>query len=291
MNWWSIIVNPKFVIGIGSQRAGSTLLHRILSECTPIFMHPVKELHYYDTLFDVRNLNLLRSFSKNELNNFKGDPNNLSKLEECYLRTNRILSKQDLAHIDYINLYRPCIMGNEYLGEITPEYMILPEEGIAKMREDVGEDAKIILIARNPIKRFISSVKLLKVYDDNDYNVENFENDILKVVTTMPNWMEQQRELNDYEVALERYKKYFNHVFFFCYDDFIENPEKLRSQLEIFLNMPIDPVVYEKILGKRVNSLKETGEISSNIIDILEKKFKNELDFLNNYFGSGVCKL
>lgn len=38
-------MNNKFVIGIGSQRAGSTLLHKILDECTNIFIHPVKELH------------------------------------------------------------------------------------------------------------------------------------------------------------------------------------------------------------------------------------------------------
>ncbi len=56
--------SQKFVIGIGSQRAGTTLLHTILSECTPVFMHPLKELHYFDTLFDTRDIQLLRGVSR-----------------------------------------------------------------------------------------------------------------------------------------------------------------------------------------------------------------------------------
>ena len=56
----------NFVIGIGSQRAGSTLLHKILDSCTDIFMHPIKELHYYDTLFDVRKDEFLKKFISNE---------------------------------------------------------------------------------------------------------------------------------------------------------------------------------------------------------------------------------
>ena len=58
----------KFVIGIGSQRAGSTLLYTILEQCTPIYMNPVKELHYFDTLFGVRHPNVLQKFSTNQLN-------------------------------------------------------------------------------------------------------------------------------------------------------------------------------------------------------------------------------
>ena len=40
----------RYVIGIGSQRAGSTLLHRVLAACTPVWMHPMKELHYFDVV-------------------------------------------------------------------------------------------------------------------------------------------------------------------------------------------------------------------------------------------------
>ena len=44
----------RFVLGIGSQRAGSTLLHHCLDVASDVFMHPLKELHYFDTLHGVR---------------------------------------------------------------------------------------------------------------------------------------------------------------------------------------------------------------------------------------------
>ena len=118
-----------YIIGIGSQRAGSTLLYRILNDCSSIFMHPVKELHYYDTFFNVRHENYLKDFSENQLKNLKGTKPK-SKRDQCLIRTNEILYKTPISEVNYQDLYRPCIMDNEYLCEITPEYMILPNDGI-----------------------------------------------------------------------------------------------------------------------------------------------------------------
>ena len=84
----------RFVIGIGSQRAGSTLLHRILEQCTDIFMHPVKELHYYDTLFEVRGARALRVFSKRQLDRewarlvSEDTHAYIDEKYRCYLNTN-----------------------------------------------------------------------------------------------------------------------------------------------------------------------------------------------------------
>lgn len=280
----------KFIIGIGSQRAGSTLLHRILSECTPIFMHPLKELHYYDTLFNVRNRNVLKSHTANQLKNFNKDPEKLGKRDQCFLRANRMLHDREVESIDYIDLYRPCVMGHEYLGEITPEYMILPEEGTARLREDVGGDAKIILLARNPVQRFISSVKLLKIHHRSDYDMQQFAKDIREVFETMPTWIEQQYELNDYETALERYRRYFDDVLFLCYDQFIDDPGALRLELEEFLGMPVNKEKFEKIVGKRVNALAETGNVPEDIVKMLGEKYKENLHFLRKRFGNESCK-
>ena len=74
----------KFVIGIGSQRAGSTLLYTILEQCTPIYMHPVKELHYFDTLFNVRNPSVLHKFSVHQL----------------HRDIDKIVKSKDLAFVD-----------------------------------------------------------------------------------------------------------------------------------------------------------------------------------------------
>lgn len=275
----------QFVIGIGSQRAGSTLLSRILEECTTIFTHPVKELHYYDTLFNVRHEDVLKEFSKRQLDRLESEnfqPKN--KREECLLRANRMLSTRKVNNIDYIDLFRPCIMDNEYLCEITPEYMILPEEGVKKMAEDIGKDAKIILLARNPVDRFISAVKLLKNYGNMNYDAKNFEADLVEVMETMPSWMQQQRQLNDYETALTKYQKYFDNVILLPYQKLFKDPDWTIKRLNDFLELEIDGEKYRGMITKRVNSIASTGEVSQELKDRLAKMYHLEADFLKKYF-------
>lgn len=275
-------MKPKFVIGIGSQRAGSTLLHKILQECTEIFMHPVKELHYYDTLFNVRDASVLNKFSARQVENII-ENENFTKRQICNLRTNKILATTSIEKINYIDLYRPCILGKKYLGEITPEYMILPEEGIQKMRDDLGENTKIILIARDPVERFISSFKLLKLYENREYDMKNFQKDLEETMISMPSWIKQQNELNDYETALNKYKKYFKNVLFMRYEQIITDKDTFYKELKMFLDIEINKKKFDKILASKVNAIGETGNISDNIKEQLKVKYKNELDFLKNY--------
>jgi len=280
---------PKFIIGIGSQRAGSTLLHKILDECTEVFMHPIKELHYYDTLFNVRNESVLKKFSQiqvdREINRLveENDHKYIDKRYKCYLRANHLLANQDVNKIDYLDLYRPCVIDNEILGEITPEYMILPEEGIKAMRDTLGEDTKIILIARNPVDRFISAFKLLKMYLNDNYAIKNFEEDLHTTMQSMPSWVEQQDALNDYETAFSKYKKYFKDVLFIQYEQITTDKETFYHELQQFLNIQIDQDKFNSILDKKVNSIGETGSISEKTRQDLSDRYQSSTDFLNNF--------
>jgi len=278
----------NYIVGVGSQRAGSTLLYRILDECSSVFMHPVKELHYYDTLFNVRDEKVLKIFSKRQLDNFTGDISN-SKKDHCFFRTNNILYKNSVANISYHDLYRPCIMGNEYLCEITPEYMILPIEGIAKMYEDLGPDTKIILIARNPVQRFISAVKLLKLYGGKPFNMAFFEEELLRVLDEMPHWVNVQDSLNDYEACLNKYNKYFSKVLFLSYDQIVNSVEETHEALEAFLDVSVDKGRYNELLNNKVNSLAKTGIISEKTQSILRKRYQRETQYLAECFGVGAC--
>jgi len=260
----------KFVIGIGSQRAGSTLLSRILEECTPIFTHPVKELHYYDTLYGVRNENVLKDFSEDALTALETigfEPE--TKREECLLRTTQLLATKPVGDIEYIDLFRPCIMNTEYLCEITPEYMILPEEGVKKMAEDTGSDAKIILMIRKPVDRFISSVKLLKSYGTNEYDPESFEADLIATLETMPNWIEQQLELSDYKRSIDLYKKHFDQVLVLQYEKLLSEPMSIKQDLESFLGLHIDDEKYLEVTAQKVNNLGATAKLSDKTMERL----------------------
>lgn len=287
---------PKFVIGIGSQRAGSTLLHRILDECTDIFMHPVKELHFFDTLYEVRHQNILTKFSKRQIERELGrlidakNFNYIDKKYKCYLRANQLLAQNTIENISYLDLFRPCILGNKFLGEITPEYMILPEQGIQKLASTVGHDAKIILIARNPVQRFISAFKLLKAYNNQKVPSDEFDSQLRDILVNSLKWVEQQDQLNDYQTALKNYEKHFSNVLFLSYDNIVGAVDKTHKQLENFLSQPVDKVKYTKMLDHKINAIGETGSVSEATIDILTAKYQSQIEFLNSYFGIGNCK-
>ena len=268
---------PKFVIGIGSQRAGSTLLHRILDECTDIFMHPVKELHYFDTLYNVRHQDVLTKYSKAQLDreferliSSKEHGYISNKKYKCFLRTNKLLHENKVEDIDYKDLFRPCLMGNKMIGEITPEYMILPEEGINRMAEIVGNDAAIILITRDPVERFISAFKLLKVYGKENVDMSNFSEEILSVFDELPTWVEQQRLLSNYEAAYDNYSSVFDNVTTISYNDLVNNASSVCSKLESALDTKVNRDRYISMLGRKVNQIGETGKLSEAALSKLK---------------------
>ncbi len=276
----------KFIIGIGSQRAGSTLLHRIISDCTQVFTHPIKELHYYDTLFNVRKDEFLKKFVMNELKglimNMVAEKEDyvVNKLMKCHLRSATLLATRNVKDIEYTDLYRPFLMGQKYLGEVTPEYMILPDDGVKKMSEDLGRDTKIILISRDPVERFLSSFKLLKMYGGKKYDIKDFSDDIRWTLENMPTWIQQQDELNDYETSLSRYRKYFDNVLFISFERMIAEPDGLYPLLSDFLEMDIDKERFTACFGQKVNQIGESGGVEPDLYEALTERFASSTKFL-----------
>lgn len=280
----------KFVIGIGSQRAGSTLLHKILDEATDVFMHPVKELHYYDTLYDVRSPDVLVDYSRRQLDReldrlvSSKAFGYIDKKYRSFIRANKILANTPVSQVSYLDLYRPCVNDYNYLGEITPEYMVLPEEGVAHLARDVGSDAKIILISRDPVERFISAFKLLKNYSNPEYDSENFSHDLDEVLKSMPKWVEQQEQLNDYEAAVNKYSKYFDSILFLSFEKMVSDSDLLSCQLEDFLGLDVDKTKVSDILSNKVNAIGNTGDVSTEIISELSARFLTNNEYLSAVF-------
>ncbi len=283
----------KFIIGIGSQRAGSTLLHRILDECTDIFMHPVKELHYYDTLFKVRSQAGLTKFSHRQLNKEINRLLLATKFDyiddkyRCFLRTTRLLSETSINQIEYTNLFDPWLRKHVRVGEVTPEYMILPPQGIQKMAADIGTDAKIILVARDPVARFVASVKLLKAYNGVNVSAKQFEAELLKVVHGRATFMKRQDDFNDYEASLENYKKVFPNVLVLEHSWMFRNIERTSQILKEFLSIPIDTAAWKNIANSKVNSLGKTGNISEDTQKLLSDRWKRESEFVQTLANDG----
>lgn len=275
------MAEKQFVIGIGSQRAGSTLLYKALDECTDVYMNPVKELHYFDTLHRVRNEKVLRDFSRRqidrEIDRIVSSKNLgfVNKRYKNYLHANRLLENLKFNDFRYLDLFRPCVMDNAMLGEVTPEYMILPEEGVMHLRDTVGEDAKIVLLTRNPVDRFVSSFKLLNNYRGGSVN--DVSREIVEVLDAMPMWTEQQKSLSQYRVAYELYKKYFNTVIVRDYLDFVKEDGSGIHQILTDLDLPYDSEKIDGLVKSRVNSLGEPFVISEHASSIIENYFGDEV--------------
>ncbi len=257
-------------------------------------MNPVKELHYFDTLYKIRTEKTLKNFSRRQLEHEINRIVRASKFDfidkryKNLLRTSLLLSTQPVEQLNYLDLFRPCVADNQILGEITPEYMILPKEGIIKMRETIGDHAKIILLARNPVKRFISAFKLL-MSGLPAADMDKFEENILSMLESNGEWLKVQDALNDYQQALKNYQEVFDHVLLLSYDDLFGDAEKTANALADFLGIAVDLPKYQQVIATKVNALEDTKALTDETVSLLTTRYASHQAYLDKIFGAGVC--
>jgi hypothetical protein len=280
----------RFIIGIGSQRAASTLLHTLLSDSSDAFMHPVKELHYFDTLFGVRPQEALTEFSTRQLMRevdhivAASDLGFIGRRYKCMLRTNRILATQAIEKVDYLDLYRPFLRDREVLGEVTPEYMLLDGPQVARMREVVGENATIILMCRNPVQRVLSAAKLFNVYNNLKMDSSQMTAWLVKMIEQSSAWMQAQDSYNDYERAIEIFSSAFPNFLALSYDALIQNPMQAATSLSRVTGLQINAEVFRQGVEKRVNALQSEEVGDPEIVSFLEKRYARTFEFLQAKF-------
>lgn len=282
----------RFVIGIGSQRAGSTLFHHLLEESTNIFMHPVKELHYFDTLYGFRAKEGLKDYSLRQMARevekivTAKDLSFLhAKRYKCYLRANKTLGMLPIEKISYLDLFRPCLMNNKLLGEVTPEYMLLDDAAITKMKQVIGEDAAIILICRNPVKRLLSAVKLMNSYNNLRLNNETAGIWIERMIADNNSWMLAQDKYNDYQSAIERYSRHFPHFIAISYDQMVTEPTQTAEKLANALNIQVNTEAFKLAAEKVINNLGSDFSVSENVVEKIAARYQGSQQFLENFFG------
>jgi hypothetical protein len=281
----------RFVIGIGSQRAGSTLLHRLLEASTPVFMHPLKELHYFDTLHGVRSASALADFCQRqlvrEIDRIVGatDFGFVDNTFRCYLRTCRTLAFGDIANVDYLDLFRPFLRTRALLGEITPEYMLLDEPAIVAMKRVVGEDAGIVLVCRDPVDRLLSAVKLMNAYNNlgmDDASARVWLDDMLGGDST---WIAAQDGYNDYAAAIGRYARHFPHFIAVPYERMIARPEAVAREIRERLDIPLDVAAFAAGTARVSNDLGVGFELGQTLQARVADRYRTQRAFLQEYFG------
>lgn len=287
-------MEKPFILGIGSQRAGSTFITRLLNQHPKIAIHPIKELHYFDTVAGIRNESVLKEFSQNQV---KREINRLCSAKETefitpmwqwYLKSNYQLSTTAIADLNYFDLFS-SFSGLEqvkFIGESTPEYMLLNEAQIKSIKNIVG-NAHVIIMCRNPVKRITSSFRLLLEYGRKkvSHTQKEFDSLFLDLIKKNDIWVKQQILYNDYVRAISNYQKSFDRVLFLSYDDVVEEPDKILNSLTKFINLDFNSDKMTSLFKKKINSLSVEYSPGDEVKEKLEQILKKQNDDVAKIFN------
>jgi len=267
---------PSFLC-IGAQKAATSWLWVMLRQHPDIWMPPIKELHFFDHLYVPENrawthYHIKKSVSDTLKWHFNQDTSNLQHIK--YL--------VDIALVDPFTeqwykycFNRPAAQG-KILGDITPEYSTLPEEGIEHVKKLLGENLRIIYIIRNPVERALSQLKM-------NISRRGMESESAQV------WMEAAKEpaisqRGDYETYVGRWEKYFPeaNILYLPYKMVNDSPihflEKVQSFIGTAQKHSFDDV-------KKVIHKTKKVEVPSVVIDYLSSMLEPQCVFLKKHFG------
>lgn len=151
------------IFGIGAQKAGTTWLYEYFKRHPDVYVSPIKEIHFFDSVYrkdffgyiDYEKLNSLRQFI-NKVNHdslFHNDKlkERLSALSDWVLIHN--------SQNKYENFFKQRLSGEKYSCDITPSYSMLNFLGFKAIKNTANE-VKIIFIISNPVDCFWSALKM-----------------------------------------------------------------------------------------------------------------------------------
>ncbi|MDD5271539.1 MAG: sulfotransferase [Methylovulum sp.] len=169
----------RYIIGIGAQKSGTSWLADYLSEHPEVFMSPIKELHFFDSLYKP---NLCPGFDKKRINSLMTIAHSLREADIAketarFRKFNKIYERVRIR--DDIRLYREYFArqaGDESVFcEISPSYALINRQGFKAMKS-LADDVRLIYLLRNPIDRFWSEVRMWAKNHPDTNVIDKFEN-------------------------------------------------------------------------------------------------------------------
>jgi hypothetical protein len=267
---------PQFLC-IGAQKAGTTWLHKCLSLHPEIWLHPYKEIHYFDVV------HLQAKFREKRIKNLHKRLTKVVQQGEQTEKLSELKLLSELALVDqytdswYLSLFRDADK-NQMIGEITPAYSALPEQGVKHIKDLLG-DIKIIFIMRNPVKRAWSAALMSKrqqiikgdTISDKDW-IRYFQN------------RKDYKQRSDYKRTIETYEKYFNKILYLFYDDVCENTTLLLKKVCNFLDVDPNIKVFDNIYREKFN-VNPQLTISLSVESYLREEFSTLEEWIIERFN------
>jgi hypothetical protein len=265
---------PHFLC-IGAQKAATSWLYINLQRHHQVWLPPVKELHYFNHLFVPEN----RAWTNYHMrqgtaNAVKHHVRHGEYIDFNYLTYLTRLMDEPFTESWYRAAFDRPNSKSKVLGDITPEYSTLPEEGIDYVRSLLGAP-KIIYIIRHPVSRALSQLRM---------NVDRHPRDNMQ----KSDWLEVAQSwdlLNrgDYKTYIPRWKKRFagKDLMFIPFSRVAKNPVAVLKELETFLGL--EPFKDYDGTEEKVHKTKDIS-IPSYVTDLYHEIFADQIKFLKDEF-------
>ncbi len=266
---------PSFLC-IGAQKAATSWLWVMLRQHPGIWMPPLKEIHFFDHLYIPEN----RPWTPSHIR--KGVTDALKwHVEHEVMNLDHFKYLVDMAMVRpfteewYRFCYHRTAAEGKTLGDITPEYCTLPDEGVEYVRKLLGPELKIIYIIRNPVERAVSQLKMNLTRRGQEGEGEDF-------------WINAAKEpvifqRGDYQTYIPRWEKVFprENILYLPYRQVKADPAGLLGSIEDHLDLPRH--TYNGI-SNRVHKTKEAS-VPKGALSYLENLLASQSQFLVDRFG------
>lgn len=281
---------PDF-IGIGMERAGSSWIFYMLASHPDVWVPPIKELHYFDTIdpksfsFDWRFQKHLGIRASGKLAPFLKKPEDRpqffknSYLE--YLRWDLRYFKSGQDDNWYKSLFDPTFTKGRVSGEVTAGYSTLSEPVVAELAQSFP-DTKILLSVRDPVARTKSSLLhhirgvLKKPIEDCT------ERELL-------DWLNQPIVLERSRISkmLKIWNSYLDedHLCLIDFSEISQAPDELITKLYTWMGLDNSYRPPQTLIGEKVFSFK-TGkdDLPKAVTDKLHSMHQKELETIKTLY-------
>ena len=264
-------------------------------------MHPLKELHYFDSLYRIRDPQALRDFTAVQLSNVvsarslkkESDEKALPKHIQCYVRSNRILSTRQIESIDYQDLFRPCLQDHDWLGEITPEYMLMNAEQVHSARDVIGaERIVVVLMVRNPARRYLSAFKLGMAYMQDPAVVEAQDQSVLlerfkQSLRSNDGWNHCQDLYSKYVETANLWANIFGDDFLLIsLDELVGSTTTALLRIANRTDFQFDEHLVDDVMQAKVNDVGISFALDDEAQELCDRRFGKSINHLSDFMGT-----
>ncbi|MEQ9260139.1 MAG: sulfotransferase [Roseovarius sp.] len=147
-----------FLLCVGAQKSGTTWLSSILDKETRVWVPALKEMHYFDRYSTIQAVRERGDGRYHE--RFRNLVADLEKMRRITRKRHIGLLDRCLidSDEDYADFYRRYAAKAPAAADLTPEYALLPCEGLERIRA-VLPNVFVLFLMRDPVDRLWSAAK------------------------------------------------------------------------------------------------------------------------------------